>query len=102
MKLEDWGYNEIWENYRIENQLTDFEPGRIIAEHRERYIVATAFGETEAEITGNIRFTAESREDFPAVGDWVLLITYNPEFAIIHKIFPAFFFNQKEIGQEFW
>lgn len=88
MNLEVWGYNEKWEEFRIKNQLTDFEPGRIIAEHRERYIVATKFGETEAEITGNIRFTSTSRVDFPAVGDWVLLMIYNTEFAIIQKIFP--------------
>ncbi|MBN2635557.1 MAG: ribosome small subunit-dependent GTPase A [Prolixibacteraceae bacterium] len=90
MNLEDWGYNEKWEEFRIENQLTDFEPGRIIAEHRERYIVATKFGETEAEITGNIRYTAKSREDFPAVGDWVLLLTHSPDFTIIQQILPRY------------
>jgi ribosome biogenesis GTPase len=88
MKLENLGYSDDIEKYRTDNQLKDFEPGRVIAEHRERYIVATAEGETEAEITGNIRFTATSREDFPAVGDWVLLMVHNSEIAIIHKILP--------------
>ena len=90
MILEDWGYNNDWEEFRIKNQLTDFEPGRIIAEHRERYIVITKSGEIEAEITGNIRFTATNRDDFPTVGDWVLLILYKSEFAIIHKILPRY------------
>ncbi len=88
MNLEEWGFNEVWEKYFDENQLTGLEPGRVTTEHKERYVVATAKGEVEAEITGNIRFTAQSREDFPAVGDWVLINLYEPDFAIIQKILP--------------
>ena len=47
-------------------------------------------GEFDAEITGNLRFTANSREDFPAVGDQVALITYDTESALIHKILPRY------------
>jgi ribosome biogenesis GTPase len=50
----------------------------------------TTIGEFEAEIIGNMRYTAKSREDFPAVGDWVALTTYDSDFAIIHKILPRF------------
>ncbi len=90
MKLEDLGYNNELEKFRRDNSLTGFETGRVIAEHKERYIIMTAEREFEAEITGNIRFTAKSREDFPAVGDWVALITYESDLAIIHKIYPRF------------
>jgi ribosome biogenesis GTPase len=88
MQLEDLGYNADLENFRITNHLTDFETGRVVAEHKERYIVSTMKGEFEAEITGNMRFTAKNREDFPAVGDWVALTSYDSDFAIIHKILP--------------
>jgi len=90
MKLEDIGYTNDLEKLRLDNGLNDFEIGRVIAEHKERYIVKTAQGEFEAEITGNMRFTAKTREDFPAVGDWVALTTYESDFAIIHKILPRF------------
>ena len=90
MKLEDFGYNDTLEQYRIKNNLNDFEMGRVIAEHKERYIVKSIKGEIEAEIIGNMRFTAKSREDFPAVGDWVALTIYDPDFAIIHKILPRY------------
>ena len=73
MKLEDLGYNEKLEEFRVENNLNGFETGRIITEHKDRYIVNTTAGEYEAEITGNMRFTAKSREDFPAVGDLLFL-----------------------------
>lgn len=90
MKLADLGYNEKFEEFRIEEKLDGFEIGRIIAEHKERYIVKTCEGEFEAEITGNLRFSAKGREDFPAVGDWVAITSYDSDAAIIHKILPRF------------
>jgi ribosome biogenesis GTPase / thiamine phosphate phosphatase len=90
MTLEDLGYTENLEKFRIENGLKSFETGRILAEHKERYVVRTASGEIEAEITGNLRFSAKSREDFPAVGDWVSLTIYDSDFAVIHNVLPRF------------
>lgn len=90
MKLEDFGYNNKLEKLAEENNLKDFEIGRVISEHKERYIVATESGDLDAEITGNLRFSAKGREDFPAVGDWVALKIYGSDFAIIHIIFPRF------------
>lgn len=66
-----------------------FEIGRVIQEHKERYIVRTNSGEYDAEITGNLRFTANSREDYPAVGDWVSVLIYD-ELAIIHQVLPRY------------
>lgn len=90
MKLEDLGYTIKLEQFRTENNLLNFEIGRVIAEHKERYVVRTIQFEVDAEITGNLRFTAKSREDFPAVGDWVTLTIYDQNLAIIHQILPRF------------
>ena len=100
MKLEDLGYNDKLRKFSVENKLSDFEIGRVIAEHKERYIVKTENGEYEAEITGNLRFTAKSRIDFPAVGDWVALTTYNAEFSVIYKILPRqSMISRQAVGQ---
>jgi ribosome biogenesis GTPase / thiamine phosphate phosphatase len=100
MKLEDFGYNDKLEKLRTEDNLRDFEMGRVVCEHKERYIVRTEKGETEAEITGNLRFTAQSREDFPAVGDWVALTTYDSDISIIHKILPRLsMITRQAVGQ---
>jgi ribosome biogenesis GTPase / thiamine phosphate phosphatase len=88
MELELLGYNSDLEKFRNENNLTGFEVGRISQEHKERYVVKTADGEYEAEVTGNLRYSAESRSDFPAVGDWVAISVCDSDFAIIHKIYP--------------
>ena len=90
MRLEDFGYNKNLDDFIITNNLKDFEIGRVISEHKERYVVRTERGEVKAEVTGNLRFSAKGREDFPAVGDWVALMVYDPDFAIIHSILPRF------------
>ncbi|HPI37899.1 MAG TPA: ribosome small subunit-dependent GTPase A [Ignavibacteriaceae bacterium] len=100
MNLADLGYHKKLEEYRIEQKINNMEVGRVIAEHKERYIIKTEQGEFDAEITGNMRFTAKSREDFPAVGDWVATMVYDSELAIIHKILPrTSIIKRQAIGQ---
>lgn len=79
--------NETENSVPKQNQ-DNFETGRIISEHKERYIVFKEEREYEAEITGNMRYTANSRDDFPAVGDWVSLTVYDDNFTVIHKVLP--------------
>lgn len=88
MKILDPSFPEYITAYLRENDLSDFVVGRVTQEHRERYIVSTGDKEYEAEITGNLRFTAAGRSDFPAVGDWVAMKVYDPDIAIIHHILP--------------
>jgi ribosome biogenesis GTPase len=90
MTLAELGYNKKLEKIWNVSRPDGFETGRVVSEHKERYRVMTVKGEFEAEITGNMRFTAKSRVDFPAVGDWVALITYEPDYAIIHKVLSRF------------
>ncbi len=88
MTLEDLGYTSKLEKYRIAQNSESFELGRIISEHKERYVVKTDKNEFLAEITGNLRFTASDRGDFPVVGDWVTISVFSDKLAVIHKIIP--------------
>lgn len=88
MKLAELGYTDDLARYRQQQNLSSFEVGRISAEHRERYVVLTEKSELEAEIIGNLRFSASDRSGFPAVGDWVAVSVYNIQDAIIHAIYP--------------
>jgi ribosome biogenesis GTPase len=76
------------EGFSMQNSDGSQIPGRVVQMHRDRYVVQTSEGEYEAEITGNMRFTASGMEDFPVVGDWVVLTPYEEGFAIIHQILP--------------
>jgi ribosome biogenesis GTPase / thiamine phosphate phosphatase len=88
MNLFDLGFNNELTTYLKDNHLSDFSIGRVTQEHRERFVVSDGENEYDAEITGNLRFTANSRADFPAVGDWVTMTIYDSDQAIIHKILP--------------
>lgn len=88
MKLEDIGYNEELKNHRKNQNLESFDVGRVISEHKERYIVKTAQKEYDAEIIGNLRYSAHQRSDLPAVGDWVAISEYDEEKVLIHALFP--------------
>jgi ribosome biogenesis GTPase len=88
MNLTELGFTESHSVYIKENNLSDFSTGRVTQEHRERYVVSDGDMEYDAEITGNMRYSANSREDFPAVGDWVLMTVYDSDQAVIHKVLP--------------
>lgn len=88
MLIDDLGYNDQLEQYRIKHDIDLSSVGRVITEHKDHYIVKTNQGEFEAEITGNMRYSAQSRKDLPAVGDWVAIQPYDINSAIINMIFP--------------
>lgn len=90
MTLKDLGYNQELQDFREEKGLDSLEVGRVILEHKERYVVMTSVQEFEAELLGNLRYTAESRYDFPAVGDWVAFSEYDEGKALIHAVYPRF------------
>lgn len=100
MKLENFGYNNKLEKFRMNSNFKDFDIGRVVMEHKERYVVITEYGEVEAEITGNLRFSAKSREDYPAVGDWVTLTIFESSISIIHSVLPRFsIISRQAVGQ---
>ncbi|MCP5060888.1 MAG: ribosome small subunit-dependent GTPase A [Ignavibacteriae bacterium] len=88
MKLEDLGYNIDLENYRKDQGFDSFKVGRVISEHKERYIVKTTNKESEGEIVGNLRYSTNNRSDFPAVGDWVAISEYDDDKVLIYSVFP--------------
>tara|TARA_B100000780_G_scaffold250068_1_gene196072 strand:- start:198 stop:1265 length:1068 start_codon:yes stop_codon:yes gene_type:complete len=90
MTLKDLGYNNKLEEYRQENNLSGFLIGRVTQEHKERYKVNTGSAEWDCELIGNLRYTAESRSDLPAVGDWVAISEYDVEKALIHGVLPRY------------
>ena len=69
--------------------LKSFDIARVIAVHKESYILNNGKNDLSAELTGRMLFSAASPIDFPAVGDWVLATFYDKgTFSIIHKVLP--------------
>ncbi|UBF26740.1 ribosome small subunit-dependent GTPase A [Kovacikia minuta CCNUW1] len=66
-----------------------FRVGRVAIAHRNSYILYTEWGEVSAEVTGNFRHRVTGAQDFPAVGDWVVIRTGEAEnWVTIHAVLP--------------
>ncbi len=88
IRLEDLGYSKFFKDNQKSTIDNNLIPALIIAEHKELYILRNETSEFSAKITGKMMFTASSREDYPAVGDWVLIIILDNKQAIIREILP--------------
>jgi ribosome biogenesis GTPase len=87
-KIEDFGYDDFFESKRKELDLGDFSVARVTSENRESYNVINGDGRFLARITGKQMLDASSREDYPAVGDWVLITELGEGQATIYGILP--------------
>lgn len=86
--LEQIGFDQRIKDLLNSHEYRNLEIGRISAEHKERYWLISDKGDFEGEITGNLRFAAKSRADFPAVGDWVTYMPFETNKVIIQDILP--------------
>jgi len=83
------GFNN-WFSERVEpSKLENFELARVIAVHKESYVIRSGKYEAYAEITGKMMFSSDSPLDFPTVGDWCYAQFFDRNSpAIIHDILP--------------
>lgn len=88
ISLLDLGYDDFFELGRKNLGLTEYPVARVIAEYKEAYRIKNADGELLAKITGKQLFEATKREDYPAVGDWVVIEKLSEENAVIRGILP--------------
>jgi ribosome biogenesis GTPase len=78
-------FEKAFEAYRLEG----YQVGRVALEHKHIYRVYTEAGEVMAEVAGKLRHLAFTREDYPAVGDWVVMKVRTEERkATIYGILP--------------
>ncbi|MGH2757591.1 MAG: GTPase RsgA, partial [Actinomycetota bacterium] len=61
---------------------------RVAVEHRGSFRLFTAQGEVAATVPGKMTYDADSREDLPAVGDWVAAEVVDAESAVIRAVLP--------------
>jgi ribosome biogenesis GTPase len=71
MTLEALGWRERHREEFVAHAAEGLTPGRVVAEHRSHYQVATDLIELTAGTTGRIRNTVAQRSDLPGVGDFV-------------------------------
>ncbi|MGG3281031.1 ribosome small subunit-dependent GTPase A [Paenibacillus solani] len=82
MDLKNYGYTEI------EAIPEGLLPGRVTELRRERFTVMTELGEVMAVLRGMFYYSAETRVDFPCVGDFVLLQYNESGDSLIVTVLP--------------
>jgi len=73
VKLKELGWDSFFSRQWEEAERDSLVPARIAEEQKDAYWVFAETGEYLAEVSGRMRHKASTREDFPAVGDWVAI-----------------------------
>jgi ribosome biogenesis GTPase len=102
MNLDSLGWSEFFAHSFAAYRQPEFSVGRVAIEYKNTYIVYSECGELTAEITGKLRHQATGAQDFPAVGDWVIIqVRESERRATIHGILPRKSkFSRKTIGSK--
>ena len=89
MELKDLGFSEWFEQRLSESDKTGYSLARIISVNKGSYVVRNDGEEILSELAGEFIFSAESRLEYPAVGDWAFVRYYNANtLAVIYDLLP--------------
>ncbi len=64
-----------------------FAVGKVITQHRDRYMVRSLENEFGAQVVGHYLFEATDKNELPVVGDWVVFQPFEDQ-GIIHGVLP--------------
>lgn len=82
------GYDQFFDDNRIKLGANLGQIARVTTEHRGAYDVVCEAGEYRATVTGRRMLKASSRDEYPAVGDWVIINQDENETKLIIDILP--------------
>lgn len=89
MPLTRFGWDHDLEALFENHAAAGLVAGRVLTATRESYRLATPHGELAAELSGRLRFSAESAAELPAVGDWVAARAYPGDgLAVVEAVVP--------------
>ena len=87
--IEALGFGKWFQDNVDPVDLDGFDIARVIAVHKDSYILNNGENDVSAEPIGKLLFSAASPIDLPTVGDWVLATSYDEgTFSIIHHVLP--------------
>jgi len=83
------GFDKWFQDNVNPSDLENFKIARVVAVHKDSYIVNNGEKDILAELVGKLIFSAESPLDIPVVGDWVFAHFYDQDnLSIIHRVLP--------------
>ncbi len=73
LTINKYGFDDFFKEAFSAYGENEYQIGRVALEHKRMYRVWSDHGELLCEVTGKFAFEAIAREDYPAVGDWVVI-----------------------------
>ena len=87
--LAELGWDSFFSKHFELLKVVDSVPARVISELRNSYRVYSQYGEISAKISGKMRYQVKAGDQYPAVGDWVVVKPQaNERKGVIHAILP--------------
>ena len=87
--LENLGWNSFFQKCYQILKIPGSVPARVISESKGSFQVYCQQGELSAKISGKMRYHAGGENQYPAVGDWVVIQTLiSEQKSIIHAVLP--------------
>lgn len=85
-RLKNLGFSERY--MKLAAQHKGLFLGRVVAQYKDLYKVATEKADLLAEVSGKLRYSSDQLSDYPAVGDFVMLDRDDDlsGYAIIHHV----------------
>jgi len=91
-QLADLGWDPGWAAAFLPFDAAGWRPARVVAAHRDAWVLATDHADRDAVISGRFRHEALGPGDLPAVGDWVAVAGSGPDDsggpAVIQAVLP--------------
>ena len=87
--LKKLGFGKWFQDNVDPVDLDRFDITRVMAVHKDSYMINNGENDVFAELIGKMVFSATSPIDYPAVGDWVFAKFYDENtFSTIHNVLP--------------
>jgi ribosome biogenesis GTPase len=102
MNLNCLGWSNFFAHSFEPYRQQGFSVARVAIEYKNIYTLYSEQGELSAKVAGKLRHQATQPQDFPAVGDWVIIRVRDSEKqATIHEILPRKSkFSRKAVGNK--
>jgi len=87
--IKKLGFSEWFQDKADPEKLNGLEIARVIAVHKDSYVITNGENNIFAELVGKLVYNADSPLDYPTVGDWVCAHFHDEgTAAVIHEVFP--------------
>jgi len=71
--LKQLGWDTFFQKHFEKMKIPDSVPARVISESKGSYQLFSQYGELTAKISGRMRYHAGAENQYPTVGDWVII-----------------------------